>query len=152
MATRFLALAAVGMLALMGPARSQYFPTSAEQISPIRGIFAWSAGDQLTVAAALEALKSQPGYDDLLIGRAIRIQEKLRHRGMVWVGAHGETWLPPVQLTLPEMILAGHALSRYYCRPEDQDIAEQDAVAYCARANEKAQILTKQISAMAPGQ
>jgi hypothetical protein len=152
MATRFLALAAVGMLALTGPARSQYYPTPAETFSPIRGIFAWTADDLLMVAAALEALKGNPGYDDLLIGRAIRIQEKLRHRGTVWVGAHGEQWLPPVQLTLPEMILTGHALSRYYCRPDDQDIAEQDAVAYCASMNDKAQRLLAQISALAPNQ
>lgn len=133
----------------MTRSHAQYYPTPAEQISPIVRIFAWNEQDQLAVWTALEAIKGTPGIDNLLIGRAIRIQEKMKTRGIVWVGAHGETWLPPVQLTLPEMILSGFALSRYYCRAEEQDIDQEQAQAYCDKANAKAQSLVGQIAAIA---
>lgn len=154
MATRFLALVAAGILALTAPARSQYYPTPAEELHAQRlggyGIFAWGERDQLTVWTALEAIKGTPGIDDLLLGRATRIQEKMRTRGIVWVGAHGEHWLPPIKLTLPEMILSGFALSRYYCRPEEQDIAREQADVFCEALNMESQALMRQIASWAP--
>jgi hypothetical protein len=102
--------------------KAQYLPTPAEMLNPTRGIFAWNAEDQLALWTALEALKTDPThYEEVILGRARRIQEKLKTRDFVWV-SKGKEYLPPVQLTLPEMILSGHALSRYFCRPEEQDI------------------------------
>jgi hypothetical protein len=139
-------LALVTTWALMDT-KVQYLPTPAEQLNPTRGIFAWNAEDQLAIWTALEALKTDPThYEKLILDRALRIQEKMKTRDTVWVVPNGEEWLPPVQLTLPEMILTGHALSRYYCRPEEQDIDKDAAVAFCAAMNTKSQQLKDQIS------
>jgi hypothetical protein len=126
-------------------ANAQYLPTPAEQLNPTRGIFAWDAEDQLALWTALEALKTDPThYEGLILGRARRIQEKLKTRDFVWV-SKGKEYLPPVQLTLPEMILSGHALSRYFCRPEEQDIEPDKAVKFCNAKNAQSQRLMHQI-------
>lgn len=111
---------------LIGSAHAQYYPTPAETLHAQRdggfGVFAWDDEEQKTVWWALQALNGQAGIDDLLWGRALRIQEKMKTRDVVWVGAHGETWLPPVKLTLPEMILAGFALQRYCGHGSDTEL------------------------------
>lgn len=146
MALRFLMALVLATTWGLTVTEAQYLPTPAEQLNPTRGFFAWSAEDQLAVWTALEALKTDPThYEDLILSRARRIQEKMKTRGTVWV-SQGKEWLPPVQLTLPEMILTGHALSRYYCRPEEQDIDQDKAVQFCNDMNAKSQRLKDQIS------
>lgn len=113
--------------------------TPAEELHAQRGgvgIFAWDRREREVVTESLEQLRGKPGIDDILWGRALRIQDKmkaspfprylLRYTGAIalglpvgipnkldMVGADGKTQSLPIELTLPEMILAGFALTRY---------------------------------------
>lgn len=111
---------------LFSPAQAQYQQTPAEELNAQKlggyGIFAWGDDEQRTVWWALQALKGQPGIDDTLQGRASRIQDKMITHTVSWVGANGETWFAPVKLTIPEMILAGFALTRYCGKGSDTEL------------------------------
>jgi hypothetical protein len=110
-------------------------------------------------------LIGKPGYDDMLIGRTLRVQEDmksdatypdylLRFTGALALGTKigvprnmklstGE--LIPRELSIPEAVLLGHAMSRYYCRPEEQDADEEEAKALCDKENSKSAALVNEI-------
>ena len=124
-------------------------PGPAEQLGP-QFIFAWDENQQATAAMALRDIEGKLGIDDILMNRQRRILGKLTYRRVMWVGPNGEEWLPPIQLTLPEIILTGFSLSRYYCSARDQDTDDLDeARAYCENTKKKAQALMRTISAKA---
>jgi hypothetical protein len=124
-------------------------PSQAEQWGP-QFLFAWSAQEQATAAKALRALEGQQGIDAYLMARQARILDKIaqgftfydqdwrRIRPFVLKDAAGRSWTI-LQMTLPEVILTGFAVSRdRYCRPEEQDMAEPQATLYCFEMNRRA--------------
>jgi hypothetical protein len=124
-------------------------PSQAEQWGP-QFLFAWSAQEQATAAKALRALAGQQGIDTYLLARQTRILDKIaqgftfydqdwnRIRPFVLKDPAGGSWTI-LQMTLPEVILTGFAVSRdRYCRPEEQDMDEPQATLYCFEMNRRA--------------
>lgn len=149
MQTRSLALAVATTLALTASAHSQTRPSEpspAERLGP-QFLFAWSAEDQETVSKALRKLEGQAGIDDILMGRQARILRKIeqgflfydqnwtRIQPFILHDTEGNRW-SIYQLTLPEVVLTGFAVSRdRYCRAEEQDMEEKLANTYCEQMN-----------------
>jgi hypothetical protein len=133
-----------------GQTRTQASPPSqAERWGP-QFLFAWSAQEQATAAKALRALDGQEGIDTYLMSRQARILDKIAQgftfydqhwngiRPFVLEDAAGGSWTI-LQMTLPEVILTGFAVSRdRYCRPEEQDMGEPQATLYCFEMNRRA--------------
>lgn len=114
-------------------------------------------------------LIGMPGYDAMLIGRTLRIQEDmksdatfpdylLRLTGALALGTdigiprnvELTTGLIPRELTLPEAILAGHALSRFHCQAIMLDVRQGPhqvvaAPAYCHKVNAQAAAMMNDI-------
>jgi hypothetical protein len=142
MATRFLALAIAGTLGLGAPAHSAEYPGPAAQLGP-QFFYVWTEEECQTAEMALTDEKAVP-WKNLLEGNAelqqrkTAIIAKLHAPGVIWAGAG---FRRHVQLTLPEQILTCFALTRYYCRWEDQDID----VRTCEKLNTDSQQLFEQV-------
>jgi hypothetical protein len=152
----------------MGFARSAEIapsePSPAERLGP-QFLYGWSQGDVDTVRRALakmddENIARPGGYDDYLLARGARILNKLtagrtfydenwKEMRLTMLGPDGEPWWI-VHMTLPEIILTGHVVSRdRYCLADDQDTDDWhylDAVTACEIHNTAAIELFERIA------
>jgi hypothetical protein len=121
-------------------------------------LLGWYVEEQETAAKALHKLEdehiSNPrGIDDYLMARQMRILNKLDGKDaddlpfwppvapFVLYDADGKPW-SIFRFSLPEAILTGFAIHRdRYCRPEDQDMDDINAIFYCFEMNRRARAL-----------